>query len=567
MSVIRRCVVSLVAAIATAIPAEGQTPIEPRSPSDAEIRTILAERIDVRRQSVGIVVGVVDPKGRRVVAHGARAVKDTRPLDGDTIFEIGSMTKVFTSLLLADAVERNEVALTDPVAKYLPATVNVPQRGRAITLQDLANHTSGLPRMPSNFAPKDAANPYADYSVEQMYQFLSGYQLTRDVGAQYEYSNFGGGLLGHILARRAGMDYEALVKARITGPLGMRDTTVGLTPALKARLAGGHTSALEPAANWDLPTLAGAGALRSSANDMLTFLSAAIGQTPSPLSAAMSAMLATRWPTGQGPLEIALGWHVFKTPGGDIIWHNGGTGGYRTFMGYHSRTGVGVVALSNTSTLAGVDDIGRHLLDAASPLIQNFPAAPASRVEVAVDPVVFDRYVGRYQLAPAAILTVTRDGRRFMVQLTGQPALEIFAESEKQFFLKVVDAQLTFEVDAQNKPAAVVLHQNGADRRAPRIEGEPVTPKVIALAPEVLDRYTGRYQLTPALVITITRQDARLFAQLTGQPAFEVFASSDREFFFTIVDAQLVFEGEGAGRATAVVLHQNGQTPRAPRID
>ena len=115
--------------------------------------------------------------------------------------------------------------------------------------------------------------------------------------------------------------------------------------------------------------------------------------------------------------------------------------------------------------------------------------------------------------------------------------------------------------------AAVVLHQNGADRRAPRIEGEPVTPKVIALAPEVLDRYTGRYQLTPALVITITRQDARLFAQLTGQPAFEVFASSDREFFFTIVDAQLVFEGEGAGRATAVVLHQNGQTPRAPRID
>ena len=92
-------------------------------------------------------------------------------------------------------------------------------------------------------------------------------------------------------------------------------------------------------------------------------------------------------------MEIALGWHIFKTPGGDIIWHNGGTGGYRTFMGYNPRTRVGVVVLSNTSTPAGVDDIGRHLLDASSPLIQNFPPPPASHVEVKVDPAVFDRYV------------------------------------------------------------------------------------------------------------------------------------------------------------------------------
>jgi CTP synthase (UTP-ammonia lyase) len=199
--------------------------------------------------------------------------------------------------------------------------------------------------------------------------------------------------------------------------------------------------------------------------------------------------------------------------------------------------------------------------------MQTFPSQPAPRVEVQLDPAVFDRYVGRYQFAPAAIITLTRDGRRFLAQLTGQPAIEIFAESERKFFLKVVDAQLTFEVDAQGKPIAVMLHQNGVDQRALRIEGEPMTPKAITLAPEVLDRYTGRYQLTPALVVTITRQDARLFAQLTGQPAFEVLASSQREFFFTVVNAQLVFEAEGAGRVTAVVLHQNGQTPRAPRID
>ena len=158
-------------------------------PPDSEIRQILVDRIDKDRQSVGVVIGVIEPAGRRVVAYGSLDKGDKRLLDGDTIFEIGSVTKVFTSLLLADMVQRGEVALTDPVAKYLPPGVKVPERGgRQITLQDLATHTSGLPRLPSNLNPKDPANPYADYSVDQLYQFLSGYQLTRDIGTQYEYS-------------------------------------------------------------------------------------------------------------------------------------------------------------------------------------------------------------------------------------------------------------------------------------------------------------------------------------------------------------------------------------------
>ena len=157
------------AALAVARAAGGQTAVA----SDAEIRRILVERVDTQRQSVGIVVGVIEPSGRRVVSYGRLAKDDPRPLDGDTIFEIGSITKVFTSLLLADAVQRHEVALTDPIAKYLPSSVNMPERGRAITLQDLATHTSGLPRLPGNMKPRDAMNPYADYSVEQLYQFLS----------------------------------------------------------------------------------------------------------------------------------------------------------------------------------------------------------------------------------------------------------------------------------------------------------------------------------------------------------------------------------------------------------
>lgn len=439
---------------------------QPAVISDADIRKILAERIDVQHQGIGIVVGVLEPAGRRVVAYGSLAPGDSRTLDGDTVFEIGSITKVFTSLLLADAVERKDVSLEDHISKFLPPTVKTPERGRPITLQDLSQHTSGLPRLPGNMAPKDPSNPYGDYTVDQLYAFLSAYQLPRDVGAQYEYSNLGGGLLGHVLARRAGMDYEALVKSRILGPLGMKSTSVTLTPEMKAHMAIGHNPAMQPVPNWDLPVLTGAGALRSSTNDMLTFLAAVMGYTQTPLGPAMARMVTTRYVTQNRGLQIGLAWHISTSRDGrEFVWHNGGTAGYRTFIGFEPKARTGIVVLSNAGTAAGPDDIARHLLDASSPLL-----APAKiRTEITVDPQVFDRYVGRYQFAPNVELAITRDSTRFFVQLTGQPAFQIFPESEKEYFLKVVDAQLTFETDAQGQTTSVILHQNGLNQQARRL--------------------------------------------------------------------------------------------------
>lgn len=454
--------------------AHAQEPAASPVPSDSEIHGILVQRIDEFHQSVGIVVGMIGPNGRKVVSYGALEKGDARGLNGDTVFEIGSITKVFTSLLLADMVQRGEVALTDPVAKYLRAGVKMPQRkGRQITLEDLATHTSSLPRLPANLKPKDAANPYADYTVAQMYEFLSSYELTRDIGSQYEYSNLGGGLLGHVLALRAGQDYESLVRSRITGPLGMKDTGIALTPGMKARLAAGYDAQLNRAANWDLPTLAGAGALRSTPNDLLTFLAADLGYTKTPLAPAMAAMLNVRRPTGNASLEVALAWHIFTSTSdeGIVVWHNGGTGGYRSFFGYNPKTRVGVVALSNASTTAGVDDIGVHLLRPAAPLL-NAAAfrPPKERKEIAVDPKLFDKYAGRYQLAPNFILTITREGDHLFAQATGQPKFELFAEGEKEYFLKVVDAQISFEVEGASVASQLVLHQMGRDMPAKRIE-------------------------------------------------------------------------------------------------
>jgi len=433
--------------------------------SSDEIREILVKRIDVQKQAVGIVVGVIEPNGRRVVSYGNLANGDPGTLDGDTIFEIGSVTKVFTSLLLADMVNRKEVALEDPAAKYLPENVKMPERnGKSITLLDLSTHSSGLPPLPSNLKPKDLHNPYADYKVDDLYQFLSSYTLQRDPGSEFEYSNLGGGLLGHLLAYRAGTDYESLIRTRITQPLGMADTSITLSPSMQKRMSTGHTGTLAPAANWDLPTLAGAGALRSSANDLLTFLEAFLGYKETSLAPAMKAMLETRRPAGQA--TIGLGWLIISPDTREIAWHNGGTGGFRSFVGYDPKGRIGVVVLSNAG---GVDDIGFHLLNPKLPLAN--PGPPKQHTEIHIDPKLLDNYTGRYQVTPNLILEVTRDGDRLFAQgfaqVTGQamalPKFELFAEGEKSFFARVADNQVTFETDAEGRATSLVLRRAGRD--------------------------------------------------------------------------------------------------------
>ena len=445
------------------VAASAQSSSNFRFPADSEIRRIISERIEVRKQGVGIVVGIVGPEGRRILAHGHFGTDGFRPVDGNTIFEIGSITKVFTALLLADMLQRAEVKLYDPVAKYLPEEVVVPQRGgKEITLADLATHTSGLPRMPDNFAPSDFENPYVDYSVEQLYQFLSSHQLTRDIGVQWEYSNLGFALLGQALARRAGADYETLVHNRILTPLGMESTAIILSPELKSKLATGHNMALEAVPNWDVPTFAGAGSLHSTATDLLTFLEMVLRTRETPLTSALGATLASRRPTGIGDSETGLGWAIMKKGSDELIWHDGGTGGYATFIGFLAKAKVGVVILSNTSS--DVVDIGLHLFDPQVPLA----SPPKQRTVIAIDPRLYEGYIGRYRLKPDSILTVMREGSHFFAQ-SGAERYEIFPEGEREFFCKAVDAQITFEVDGKGRAASLVLHLNGQRMRASRI--------------------------------------------------------------------------------------------------
>lgn len=250
---------------------------------DAVMRPLIEEE-----RVVGAAVGVVTGKGRRVFGYGKTAADGGETPRGDTIFEIGSISKVFTALLLADMVERGSVGLDDPVETHLPRSVRVPSfQDRKITLVDLAMHFSGLPRIPDDLGPEDDPNPYADYTAAKLYAFLSRYELGRVPGEKYEYSNLGAGLLGHSLGLRTGLGYPDSILERISRRLGLGDTRAKLSDAQLPRMAQGHLSG-EPTPAWTWDALAGAGVLRSSADDMLGFLCANLGLSETDLEGCSS---------------------------------------------------------------------------------------------------------------------------------------------------------------------------------------------------------------------------------------------------------------------------------------
>ncbi|MCS4100363.1 serine hydrolase domain-containing protein [Salinibacter ruber] len=323
----------------------------------------------------GAVIGLL--RGDTTAVHGFGAVDSTgRRPTARTVFEIGSVTKTFTGLLLADAIERGEVGRSTSVTTLLPDSVTVGTTdSTTMTLGHLATHRSGLPRLPSNLgATARPGDPYATYGDSALYAFLDDYTLSRAPGAKYEYSNLGMGLLGHLLTRRADTTYAALVRRRITGPLGLSDTRIRLTDAQHSRFAQGHTRAGAPTSPWHFEALAGAGALRSTAADLLAYLrahrhalEAASGPTLA-LQRAMRRAATIRAATNRENTRIGLGWHQSARDGHEVLWHNGGTGGFRSFVALDRETGHGVVVLTSTPLSSQVVlKTGRALLRGLQP--------------------------------------------------------------------------------------------------------------------------------------------------------------------------------------------------------
>ncbi|MEM6965337.1 MAG: serine hydrolase domain-containing protein [Bacteroidota bacterium] len=274
------------------------------------------------------------------------------------IYEIGSITKTFTASVLVQMVEEGLVQLDDPISKYLPEGVVNLEGDKIITLQDLSSHHSGLPRLASNFfaTVTDMNNPYTNYKEKDLYDFLKTFKGVSKEKREVAYSNVGVDLLGHILSLVAEQSYEEMITERIFQPLEMNNSTITFGEKHLEQLIKGHNPSGKITANWDFPHFGGAGAIRSTTEDMLQYLNAQLQNKT------FTKAHEVRLPMGETS-KIGLGWITTpsKNTNENIIWHNGGTGGYRSFAGFIKEHNLGVVVLNNTTL--SVDEIGILVLD------------------------------------------------------------------------------------------------------------------------------------------------------------------------------------------------------------
>ena len=431
---------------------------DPDGPHRAAIAAAVRPLIDGEITS-GIVVGVYDAGKREIYGFGKGP--NGKPPDGTTLFELGSVTKVYTSLLLADAVQRHEVTLDQPVSELLPPGVTVPTRDhRVITLKALALHTSGLPRVPPSLVATAAAggDPYAHYGEDALYADLVATRLEHAPDEIIVYSNYGTGLLGFALGRKLGGGYAEVLTKRIVGPLGLANTYVRVPPAAQARVAIGTNDDLEPVSRWTFDALAGAGALVSNVRDQLKLvedeLDAASG-SKEPLRPAMR--LTQEAQLAKDGDNEGLGWQIDAA---GRCWHNGETGGFHAYVGFDPKTRRGVVVLASTS-LSLLDRVADDLYRVLAGETVTPQVMPAAEQLAA--------FAGTYDFTGDKV-KVTADGKRLHVALSGTPPLRAIPVGDRTFWIDKLEALAVFERDAAGKIARVVFVRGDRKVSAPRVE-------------------------------------------------------------------------------------------------
>jgi D-alanyl-D-alanine-carboxypeptidase/D-alanyl-D-alanine-endopeptidase len=411
----------------------------------------IKQRVDFQ-ETPGIAVGIYENGNVTYYYYGMANVQTGVVVSPQTVFEIGSITKTFTTEMAALLSLQGKLSFSEKAQTYLPVTMVLPEKnGKAITIEHLATAHSGLPRMPMNFSPEDPENPYIDYRENELSGFINHSELAREPGRQYEYSNLGMGLLGYLLTRIEKKPYSTLVTELITRPLNMTSTWVsGQRPE---KLVATGYSGTQPVKAWtwdDQSVLTGAGGLVSTAEDMMKYIVANLqaSSKTSPLDNAFTLTHQAR--ADAGKMKIGYGWHIRDE---DIVWHNGGTGGFRSFAGFSKSKNKAVVVLTNSNT--GADDLGFHLLNSTYELKE-------FKKPFAVAEEILKEYIGRYELAPNFLINVTLEGGQLAIQATNQPKATIYPESESKFYLKVVNAQVEFVRDENRQVSKLILYQNGA---------------------------------------------------------------------------------------------------------
>jgi CubicO group peptidase (beta-lactamase class C family) len=449
--------IGLAAALLAALPALAQT--RPQT-----LEEIAHNRIDGDRSAVCVQIARIEIGATPEVATAdeCAAKRPDRPAT-NARFEIGSISKVFVGILIADMVERGEMKLDEPLESLVPQGTATPLVVfRPITLTELLTHTSGLPPLPPGFNPKAGfANPYADVTAELIYGGLSKVILPGPPPQPYAYSNWAFMILSDSAARRAGKPFDQLLRERVLAPLRLDDTVVSRND----RLVGGHTSFGAATLNWDFPVnFAGVGGVRSTLADMVLLARAMLGDVPKNAPATLKRALVvarTKLRTANDQVDLGFAWHLLKRPGGTLVSHNGMTGGFSSTLLIDVDKRRAAIVLADA--FGGFDDLAMRLLDSTATL-----ASPARRVEI--DQVAAEQTAGRYQLAPGRLFTISFAEGHLFAQAGEQDRFELLQDSRGDYYTTKAELFLRFQRDATGRASGVTLFQGGGAIQAWRVD-------------------------------------------------------------------------------------------------
>ena len=514
------------------------------------VDALLAERFEGDRSAACVVAAVIDGDA---VDTGRYCEDSERAARLDSAFEIGSVSKTLNAALLAHQVAAGSLELDAPLSRYVPEGVAVPSKdGVAITLRHLVTHTAGLPALPPGFAPSNAADPYADLSVEALFAALGKTELASKPGSAWAYSNYGAMLLSAVIAKAVGGDYDAALRSSLFDPLNMRETGATTLPSGVGDVVG-HRPGGEAVSSWRFaPALAGVGGVRATLADMVRYVQAQLGTGDADTVAILKA---TQTPQSEVGRPMALGWLRSPLNGRELLAHEGGTGGFSSFVAFDPKAGRGVIVLADTAltNLGGLSDVGVPLFDATVPV-----GAPR-RAEVAT-PEKIATLVGVYRLANGMAMQLGERDGRLTVQVPDQPEFVLDHDSRGDFYPQAFDALL--------KPApggeGFVWVQGGGAVPATRVAATLGPSDAPAAAPDLSD-YAGTYPLMPGFELRVFAADGVLKAQATGQGAFDLAAAGRDRFEAKAFGIVIDFERDERDAVIALALAQGGQVMRGAR--
>lgn len=522
--------------------------------TDAELKSITGQRLLGDRTGACFAVAVIDKTVSR--AYVCADPKDLKRISPDTAFEVGSVTKTMTAALLADLVLQGKASLEDPIANYFPEGTVVPSfEGKPILIKHLVTHTSGLPVVPDFGSALNMENPYAKIDEASLMKTLSSTKLTRAPGSQLEYSNYAMMLLSSIVARRAGSDFETLLRDRLFSPTGMSNSYVNQKPdAIKA--AQGHTPNTKTTPAWTFQTnTAGVGGVRATLDDMVNYLQAQLGKTESAISPALK--LTQQEIKTEANNKIAMNWMLAPLDAHKVHVHEGGTGGFSAFAAFDLETKRGVVILSDTAltSVGGLSSLGNHLLDSRMPLGK---ARKAQKPDVEL----LKAIVGNYDLMPGMKMALTEKDGTLFTQATGQAKYEMGYDSAGEFYPLDFDATIRVQKKSDGGYALLFLQGGGA---FPLKKIDPAgATKTAAEKPsaEQLQAYVGIYELAPGFELKVFIENNSLKAQASGQGAFEVEAKTKDQFAADAYGIEIHFQRNDQSLVDSLLLLQGGgKTP------